>query len=393
MIVAASSTARSRAIQPSSLHEVHRRVALRPGHTIALHVGEPHLGIPSEVSEAFVEAIRGGQSHYCDSQGLPILREKLSERFAAKAGVDVPVDRIFVTPGSCQAIAATLLSVAFEGGVALLPEIHWPMHLQQIMMAGLRPVFYPMKRGEALIEALEAAQVNDACVMIVNSPSNPSGEVMDADTERRVYEWARRRRVCIISDEAYEDFIFEGQPSTMLQLDAAAPPAERIVFSIHTFSKSYSLTGYRLGYVTAPTPERADLLGRVQQATLVAPSTPVQFAGLAALRQERHVQLHHDYVRQTRDAVSAALSGTGLIWKVPQGGWYVLLDLSAHTQDAATFCHALLDEVGLGLAPGATFGRPGHAMAARLARMAICREREYTLRGVGLLQEYLHARR
>lgn len=379
---------RSRLIPPSSLHEIHRLVGQRGPDTIALHIGEPYIGIPEHVREAFVKAIRDGHSYYCDAPGLPALREALSDRLTKTTGASVPVDRLFVTPGSCQAIAAVLLSLSFDGGIALLPEIHWPMHLQQVLMAGLRPRFYrTTDPGLPPAEALEEAYEPEACVLIVNSPGNPTGQVMDQATMREIYEWAQHRRVFVISDEAYEDFVYEGESSAMTTLDAAVPERDRIVFSVHTFSKSFSMTGYRLGYVAAPNDERADLLRRVQEATLVAPSTPVQFAGLAALRDHAHLRLHHDYVRSTRDEAVKMLGPRGLLWTIPNGGWYLLLDLSAYSQDTDAFCLRLLDEEGLAFAPGRAFAPAGHEMAPRLARMALCRERASTLRGIRLLLE------
>ena len=232
------------------------------------------------------------------------LREALSERFATTRDVAIPPGRLFVTPGSCQAIAAVLLSLAVDGGSVLLPEIHWPMHLQQIRMAGLRPRFYRNSDLEtSAADVLDHAYEPETCAVIVNSPSNPAGEVLGPRATRGVHEWARRRGVHVLSDEAYEDFIYEGAPALLLNLDAALPESERLVFSIHTFSKSFSMTGYRLGYVSAPNAERAELLQRIQEAMLVSPSTPVQFAGLAALRDVEHLRLHREYVRATRDEV------------------------------------------------------------------------------------------
>lgn len=374
---------RSRSIVPSSLHEIHRVVEQRGPDVLALHIGEPHIGIPDAVREAYVKAIRDGHSYYCDAPGLSSLREALSARLAETQQAPAPPERIFVTPGSCQAIAAVLLSLAFEGGVVLLPEIHWPMHLQQVLMAGLRPSFYRNSdRSLTLVEALDEAYSPGACAVLINSPSNPAGEVLDSATMREVYQWARRRGVCVISDEAYEDFLFEGDPPALARLDAESPEHERIVFSVHTFSKSFSLTGYRLGYVTAPNAERADLLRRVQEAMLVSPSTPVQFAGLAALRDLEHLRLHREYVLATRDAAVELLAPAGLLWTIPQGGWYALLNFSRCSVDADLFCRRLLDEAGVALAPGSAFVSPGHPLAMRLARVALCREREATLRGL-----------
>jgi aspartate/methionine/tyrosine aminotransferase len=376
---------RSRSIPVSSLHEIHRLVTERGTDTIALHVGEPFLRMPESASEAFTRAIRDGHTSYTDAPGLPQLCQALADRLQHNGAP--PAEHVFVTPGSCQALAAVLQSIAFDGGVALLPEVHWPIHLQQVLLAGLRPRFFA--EGDVLA-ALDEAYSPDVCVVIVNSPANPSGVVLDDKTLAGIHGWAVRNRVWVISDEAYEDFVYEGAPPRTAALDADLPADDRVVFSVHTFSKGFSMTGCRLGYVAAPTSERAQLLRRVQEATLVAPSTPVQYAGLAALADDRHLAAHHAYVRATRDEVMR-LAGP-LVWAAPAGGWYALLDLSAHTSDTSLFCRQLLDDTGVALAPGWGFVPAGNPLGQRLVRLTLCWERSTTLEGVQRLLDYLKSR-
>jgi aspartate aminotransferase len=380
--VAESARERSRSIPVSSLHEIHRLVQESGPDTIALHVGEPYLRMPHSASEAFTRAIRDGHTAYTDAPGLPVLCQALADRLEHNGAP--PAEHVFVTPGSCQAIAAVLHSIAFDGGVALLPEVHWPIHLQQVLLAGLRPQFFA---ETDLLAALDEAYSPDVCVIIVNSPANPSGAVLDARTLAAVHEWAVRHRVWVISDEAYEDFVYEGAPSRMAALDACLPDADRVVFSVHTFSKGFSMTGCRLGYVAAPTGERAQLLRRVQEATLVSPSTPVQYAGLAALVDEQHLAAHHAYVRATRDEV-VRLAGP-LLWRVPAGGWYALLDLSAYTSNTDLFCRDLLDEARVALAPGWGFVPAGNPLGQQLVRLTLCWERDTTVEGIQRLLAYL----
>jgi aspartate/methionine/tyrosine aminotransferase len=374
---------RSRLICRSSLHDVHRDVQQRGPGVLPLHIGEPHIGVPEAVREAFVKAIRDGHSYYCDAPGILELRTAIGGRLSETHGVRVEPDLIFATPGSCQAIAAVLLSLAFEGGKVLVPEIHWPMHLQQVYLAGLQPRFHrPLQASADVREILDEAHEPGTCAIIVTSPSNPTGEVLDRATIGEIYSWAQRRGVHVISDEAYEDFVYQGERSNMMMLDFAQSPAERIVFSVHTFSKSFSLTGYRLGYVTAPNFERAELLRRVQEALLVSPSTPVQFAGMAALDERAHLDIHREYVRQTRDECVRLLAPARLLWHLPLGGWYALLDLSNAPGGVDAFCRRLIDEAGVALAPGHAFLPAGHPLAKRLARIALCQERSATVRGV-----------
>lgn len=376
-VVAQPAVERSRLIPGSPLHDVHRVVQAHPG-ALALHVGEPYIQMPDSARRAFVRAIRDGRTQYTDAPGLPALREAIAERLADN-GAPSP-DRVFITPGSCQAIAAALHSIAFDGAVALLPEIHWPTHVQQVALAGMTPRFVAI--DDDPVAALDAAWDQAVCVLVLNSPANPSGRVLDRRTIAAVHEWAVRRRVWIVSDEAYEDFVYEGEAPRTAAFDAAVPFAERVVFSMHTFSKNFSMTGCRLGYATAPNAERAALLQRVQEATLIAPSTPVQYAGLAALNDVDHVVRHRHYVGTTRNAVMDVLEETGLVFAAPAGGWYLLLDVAPLADDAAAWCDDLLRRTNVAVAPGAGFVPPGHPMARRLVRVALCGEREATLEAV-----------
>jgi len=388
-----SAPERARAIPASPLHEIHDLVERRAGDAIALHVGEPHVPMPDSAREAFVRAIQDGHTYYTHAPGLPALREVLAARLGERAGFAISVDHVFVTPGSCQALAAVLQSLALDGGIALLPEIHWPMHLQQVLLAGLEPRFYDIANASASpAGALEAAYRPGTCVVIVNSPANPSGEVLAPDALDEVHRWAVERRVSVISDEAYEDFVYEGVPAVLARRDAALPERDRVVFSVRTFSKGFSMTGCRLGYTVAPNPDRAGVLRRVQEATLVSPSTPVQFAGLAALDEADHLCAHHRYVRETRDEVLALPGFADLLWARPAGGWYALLDLGAHTADSDALCRDLLDRRGVALAPGNGFVARGHRLGSRLARLAFCRERAVTIEGVRRLLAHLEER-
>jgi aspartate aminotransferase len=379
---------RSRAIPPSQLHEIHRLVMQYGGDAIALHVGEPHVRMPAPAVAAYQQALADGHTSYGDAPGLPALRESIAERLTWNGGPSP--DRIFVTPGSCQAISAVLQSVATAAGTVLLPEIHWPVHLQQVRNAGMRPRFISQwLSAEELVAELEAAYDPDVCAIVVTSPANPSGLVLAPDVIAAAHGWAVRRRVWLISDEAYEDFIYAGAALATAQHDTALPEPDRVVFSVHTFSKGYSMTGCRLGFVAAPSAERAELLCRVQEATLVAPSTPVQFAGLAALTDRQHLRMHHDYVRRTREEVLARLAPTGLLHAAPAGGWYALLDLSRYTADSSAYCKSLLETAGVALAPGRGFLPPGHPLGAALVRITLCAERGATLEGIDRLLRLL----
>ncbi len=378
-------------VRASSLHAIHRLMESRQGEAFPLHVGEPYLRMPEVALDAYVRALRDGKTRYTDAPGMLALREALAARLAGNGAP--AVERLFVTPGSCQAIAAVLQSVAIPGGIAVLPRVHWPMHLQQVVLAGLTPRFVDMSGHRAEVTgALEELAGLGACVIIVNSPANPAGTVLDRELVGAIHDWASRRGIWVISDEAYEDFTYEGSAPATAEFDLRLPAPERVVFSVHTFSKGYSMTGCRLGYVAAPTKEAADRLTRIQEATLVSPSTPVQYAGLAALTDQHCLREHSQYVRMTRDAMLAEAWLAGQVRASPAGGWYILIDLARYTADTDWLCRELIEQTGVAVAPGEDFFPPGDLAGRSMVRLTMCHEREMTLEGIHRLREFLEAR-
>ncbi|MET7297348.1 pyridoxal phosphate-dependent aminotransferase [Embleya sp. NPDC005575] len=360
--VSAAPVALSRAasIPPSCLHDVfrsaqawelvHRRAPIR------LHVGEPAFGPPIEAVEALGAAAREGRAAYTSAEGMTELREALAAKLASENGHATRPDRVFVAPGSCQGLAALMQSMAEPGDEILLPEIHWPIHLQQALLAGLRPRFYPLDRDfRPDPDSLAAAGGERTRLILVNSPANPAGVVLDEPFLRAVLHIARRRGWRIISDEAYEHFVFEGEHVSMASLERDVPERERLVHSAFSFSKSYAMTGYRLGYIAVPDARAASALRVVQEASIVAPPTPVQYAALAALGVPQAALRNREAVRANRDRSLPSLVAAGLLGRVPPGGWYALLDLASVGLDADVFAAELLAEHGTAVAPGRGF--------------------------------------
>ncbi|MFE5328107.1 pyridoxal phosphate-dependent aminotransferase [Embleya sp. NPDC056575] len=391
---------RAASIPPSCLHDVfrsaevwertHRRAAIR------LHVGEPAFAPPSEAVEALGAAARDGRAAYTSAEGMIELREALAAKLATENGHHTAPDRVFVSPGSCQGLAALMQSMADPGDEILLPEIHWPIHLQQALLAGLRPRFYPLDRDfRPDVDSLADAGGADTRLILLNTPSNPAGVVLDEPFLRAVLDLARRRRWRIISDEAYEHFVFEGTHVSMAALERDVPERERLVHSAFSFSKSYAMTGYRLGYIAVPNERAASALRVVQEASIVAPPTPVQYAGLAALGAPGAAARNRETVRANRDLALPDLVAAGLLGRVPPGGWYALLDLASVGLDADVFAAELLAEHGTAVAPGRGFAlRPildaqcrvtGLGQSPRshgLLRIAFCGDGELLRAGV-----------
>jgi aspartate aminotransferase len=377
-------------IPPSGLHRVFRdaeereRVSGTP--VTKLHVGEPYFTPPPEVARALAEAVTRGRTSYTAVEGLLELRERLVAKLAGENGVDSDVSRMFVTPGSCQALAALMQAVAEPGAEILLPELHWPIHLQQALLAGLRPVFYPLGpdyRPDP--ESVRAAATPNTKILLINSPGNPTGAVLDTATLRSLLDTARGQGWQIISDEAYEHFVFDGEHVSTASLECDVPVSERIVHSVHTFSKSLAMTGYRLGYLSTADERTARAVRIVQEANIIAMSTPVQYAGLEALRLGEVVRENRAMVLANRDAALPAVRDAGLLAELPAGGWYAVLDVAPTGLTGEEFAGRLLETRNVAVVPGTGFalmprldarGRVTSAEPApwsrHLIRIAVC---------------------
>lgn len=354
---------RAAALPPSAVHAIYRSVnawQARTGREAArLDVGEPAFSPPHEAVEALVDAVRTGRSGYTSAEGLAPLRVALADKLVAQ-GHDTDPDRVLVCAGAAQGLTSLLMSLADPGDEILLPALHWPIHLQQSMLAGLRPVCYPLdEHGLPDPAALRALGGPRSRVLLLNSPANPSGAVYDRDLIAALLAVAEERDWQVVSDEAYEHFAWDLPHISVAALEAGLAPAARRVSTAYSFSKSYAMTGYRLGYIALPDAERAATFRVVQEAAILSSPTPVQYAGLAALATGS-AMANRDLVASARESL-APLVEAGLLDRLPAGGWFAMLDLAgAGGGDAERFAATLLEEEAVALAPARGFAmRPG----------------------------------
>ncbi len=395
-------------IPSSCLHSIFRAAEAREHETgaevVKLHVGDPYFNPSDDVADAFVDAVRRGHTKYVGVEGLTELRAALVEKLRSDNDVDSSVSRLLITPGSCQGLAALLQSLAEPGAEILLPELHWPVHLQQSLLAGFKPVLYRLGTDfRPDPEVIEAAATPRTRVLLINSPANPTGVVLDRDEIAALLELARRRGWHVISDEAYEHFCYEGEHLSVASLERDLPVDERIVHSVFTFSKSFAMTGYRLGYVALANERAADVMKVVQEANIIGTSTPVQYAGIAALNSRADAAAtNRKLVQRNRDVALSPLVQAGLLRELPAGGWYAMLDVGRTGLDAETFATRLLERTGVAVVPGNGFAmRPevddhGRILsydyapwARHLIRVAFCVDPTWLETGVRRLVEFV----
>lgn len=401
-----SSTAGS--IPPSCLLDIYLAAQAKEKtgvDVVKLHIGDPYFNPSDNVAEAFVDAVRRGDTKYTGVEGLPELRERLVEKLRLDNGVDSAVPRLLTSPGSCQGLIALLKSLAEPGAEILIPELHWPVHLRQSLLAGFRPVLYPLGADfRPDPEAIAAVATPRTRVLLINSPANPTGAVLDREEINALLALARARGWQVISDEAYEHFCYEREHISVASLERDVPVAERIVHSVFTFSKSFAMTGYRLGYVALANDRAAEVMKVVQEANIIGTSTPVQYAGIAALDTRADAAATNlKLVQSNRDLTLPPLIQAGLLSELPAGGWYAMLDVSQTGLDAETFAMRLLDRTGVAVVAGNGFAmRPDvddqglirshdYAPWARhLIRVAFCVDPTWLETGLRRLMEFVN---
>ena len=339
-----------------------------------LEVGEPDFPTPPHVVEAAQRAIADGIVKYTVSRGLPSLRELIAARRETSA------DRIIVTSGGTPAILETLLVLVRPGDGVLLPDPGWPVFELASSLQQATALRYRTPREAGFLPDLDEVErlAPRARLLVVNTPSNPTGAVYDRATLEALYETARRNDLTILSDEVYEDIVLDGEHTSLSALDE-----DGRVVSIFSFSKGYAMTGWRIGYAVAPPPV-IEAMVKVQEPVLACPSAVAQAAAEAALTgpQELLAERRAAY-RARRDAVLPLLRERGLFVAEPRGTFYVMADVSALGGDTYEIARRLVLEERVAVAPGETFGPGG----AGLARLSLAGSPETVVEAVGRIGE------
>ena len=329
------------------------------GDVIHLEVGQPSTGAPRGVVEAARTALDGDTLGYTDSLGIPALREAIARHYRDWYGIDVPVGRVVVTTGSSGAFVLSFLAAFNPGDRVATVAPGYPCYRNILSAFDVEPVVLQGSAADryqpttALLDAAHDEAPLDG--LIVASPSNPTGTILGGDAFRAISDWCAVHRVRFISDEIYHGIAY-GEP---------APTAAGInpdAFVINSFSKYFSMTGWRLGWTIVP----ADLLRSVEclaQNLFISPPTLSQRAAVAAFDCHDECEANLAVYRRNRTLLLNGLPAVGFDRLAPaDGAFYLYADIAALTNDSRDFCTRMLDENGIATTPGVDFdaGR-GHA--------------------------------
>ncbi|MFI5274345.1 MAG: pyridoxal phosphate-dependent aminotransferase [Ktedonobacterales bacterium] len=352
--------------QPNPMFRIAARVHGRDD-ILHLEFGEPDFATPPHVVEAGLRSLRDERQGYGPGNGIGALRAAIAERVRRVNRFAPAADQVIASAGGTGGLMAALLCLCQRDDEVLVPDPAWAGYDAMLAAAGARMVRYPLQpaRGwQPDLEAVEAAISPRSRVLLLNSPSNPGGAVFSRETIERLVALARRHDLWVLSDECYDEFVFEGE-----HVSPACFDEDGRVVTVGTCSKAYAMTGWRAGWVVAP--ER--LAGSVTLAVSAAINNLplfVQRAAVAALTgPQQCVREMAAAYRERRDLAVGLLRERGALQYLPQGAFYLLAALSGDAEpgvDSVAFAEALIAEWGIAIAPGVAFG-PATARYARVS--------------------------
>ncbi|HSS60395.1 MAG TPA: aminotransferase class I/II-fold pyridoxal phosphate-dependent enzyme, partial [Candidatus Limnocylindrales bacterium] len=333
------------------------------------------------------KAIDDNMTFYTHTQGILSLREKLVDKLARVNGIMTTTEQIACAPGGVGAIAVMLAAVLEQGDEVLLPDPGWPNYRMMLPWLGARPLFYPCPPESGFqpdLDALQGLITPRTKVLVVNSPNNPTGAIYPPATIAAMIEIAQRRNLWLLSDECYDQIVLDGAWTSPAHI---APDDPRIA-TVFTFSKTYSMTGWRLGYLTGES-KLIDTATKVLESNSSCVSTITQVAAEAALvgPQDCVSEMVGAY-RRRRDLVVEILRDAELLIAEPTGAFYIMADVSPRGVPARELAFTLLRERGVSVAPGTAFGN----VASQAVRISLASSDEALQEGVSRLAEFVHGR-
>src|SRR5580700_9644840 len=331
------------------------RAAGQPVH--AFHGGEPFFDTPEAVKHAATQAMTENRTRYAPSSGIDPLRQAIAKKLQTKNHIDAAVEDVIVTVGGAHALYAAFQTVLNPADDVLLFSPYWTPIRDMVTMAQARPVMVPTStaRRNGITQCLEHYSTPATRAIYYNTPQNPSGVVFSRQEAEEVAAFAIRRDLIVFADEAYEDLVYEGDHVSIASLPGMA---ERTI-TCYTFSKTYAMTGWRVGYAVAKEPFMTAMRKIVLYSTNGV-STPTQWAALEAIgTPQSEIDARREEYRQRRDLLVQGLNELGLACELPPGAFYAFPSVAKIHKDSRRVSTLLLEKAHVATIPGVVFGAQG----------------------------------
>lgn len=321
--------------------------------------GEPYMNTPDFVKEAMKRALDENKTRYAPSSGIPELRAAIADKLRTKNNIAAEPNDVMIMNGGMQGLFGAFQSVVNPGEEVLVFSPYWTPIKDLIAHCEGRPVLVPtaLARAEGFEKTLTRYTTDRTRAIYYNTPQNPTGVVFTRDEARAVARFAREKDLIVLADEAYEDLVYDGEHCSIASLEGMF---ERTI-TIFTLSKSFAMTGWRLGYTVAAEPWMTGM----RKTTLYSSngvSTPTQWAALAAFTTESDMlETNRVAYQQRRDLLLAGLNELGLSCENPAGAFYAFPDVSRVSRDSREAAEILLDRAQVATVPGVVFGPDGES--------------------------------
>ncbi|MBE6125304.1 MAG: aminotransferase class I/II-fold pyridoxal phosphate-dependent enzyme [Erysipelotrichaceae bacterium] len=347
-----------RNIKPSGIRKFFDIAATRKN-VVSLGVGEPDFITPWHIREAAIYAIEKGRTFYTGNKGLPALRKGICDYYRRRFNVSYePEDNVIVTVGGSEAIDIVLRTILKPGDEVILPTPAYVAYRAIIEMAGGKVVEVELKeedRFKLTARDFEKAVTDKTKAVILNFPGNPTGGVMSREDYARIVPIIKKHNIFAITDEIYAELTYEGTHCSIAEYEEIKD--QTIV--INGFSKAYSMTGYRVGYILAHK-DLIDMIVKIHQYTIMCATTSSQYAAIEAVNNgDADIERMAESFRQRRNFIVKELNRIGLKTHMPEGAFYVFPSIKISGLGSEEFCEKLLDQENLALVPGNAFGQAG----------------------------------
>ena len=321
---------------------------------IHFEVGESDFDTAEPIVSAGIKALKEGKTKYTSAEGLPALRHQISQYYS-NIGLDIPEARIFITSGASSGLMLLSALLFNRGDEVFLPDPGYPCNGSFLAQVGAKPIRIQLKASEQFgfsMNALEKLWSSCSKGILLASPSNPLGAVLDEMLLREIAQFVERKGGFFILDEIYQGLIHENESYS------SGLAVTDDLFIINSFSKFFGMTGWRLGWVVIPS-SAAELFSRLAQNLIISPNAPAQYAALAAFSKEA-MMIHAEraeFFSHRAKKLSLGLKELGFeIPLMPQGGFYLYVDVSKFGMASDEFCRRLLDDFHIAITPGTDFG-------------------------------------
>ena len=377
---------KARSYPPSGIRKMFDLAVQYPD-AIKLTVGEPNFDTPEYIKTAAKKAIDAGETHYSPNSGIPQLREAIANKYK-KYWDGYTSEHVVVTVGAMEGLLLSMILLLNEGDEILLPDPGFPNYYGQVAIAGAKAVPVPnYEKNDYRIQAadIEKAITPHTKAILLNSPCNPTGAVLTKEDVLAIAEAVKKYDLWVLSDEPYDSIVYDGiEPFSIAQV----PEVRENVMVLNSFSKSYAMTGWRIGYVLAPDPGYVKKLAQLQEGIASCVSTFSQIAAAEALTSTDCVeQMVRDYTRRRDILIDGINTIPGFSCKKSAGSFYAFTNIKAFNKSSQEFAEELVVNAGVVTVPGSAFGEMGEGYL----RLVFANSDENLIEAVRRIREYITA--